>query len=176
VCCSGVYNCVSGPLKAQIPLVHLCAVISNATYEWDSHSSLPAIRSIKCKREGVQKSPDGGLQCLICYNVKKARGNSNPREFVKKFFLVFQKAVERRTKAELTPSDIVDAKWWKQQTLSRFTTEGKQLYYEAMSQLQYTSTVSSLINRLKIDRSIKVVTAGAIISPRQFMEHFTDHE
>ena len=116
-----VQLCLSGPLKSRIPLVHLCAVISNASYEWASHSNLPAMRSINCTQEGVLKSPDGGLLCPICYNVRKANGNSNPREFVIKFFLVFQKAVERQTKTELTPSSVTDAKWRKQHTLRRFT-------------------------------------------------------
>jgi hypothetical protein len=85
-------------------------VISNTSYEWASHSDLPAMRSIKCTQEGVLKSPDGGLQCSICYNVRKAQGNNNPREFVIKFILVFQEAVERQTKTELTPREITDAK------------------------------------------------------------------
>jgi hypothetical protein len=121
-CCSGGYSFVSGPLKTQIPLVHLCAVISNASYEWASHSNLLAMRSIKCTQEGVLKSPDGGLQCPICYNVRKLVGIAIQENLLKSY-LFFQKAVERQTKMELTPSNITDAKWWKQQILRRLTAE-----------------------------------------------------
>ncbi len=80
------------------------------------------------------------------------------------------------SRKELTPSDIADAKWWKQQTLSRFTAKGKQLYDEAMAQLQYSTTVSGLVSCLKVDQSIKVASPGAVMSPRQFMENFKIRE
>ena len=65
-------------LKAEIPLVHLCAVISNASYEWASHYGLSAIRSVEYTHEGVLRLKDGGLQCPVCYDFWIARGNSNP--------------------------------------------------------------------------------------------------
>ncbi len=85
---------------------------------------------------------------------------------------MIQKAIERRSRKELTPSDMADATWWKRQALSRFTTEGKQLYDEAMAQLQYSTTVSRLVSSLKVDQSIKVALPGAVMSPRQFMANF----
>lgn len=168
---------MSGPLKSHIPLVHLCVVIiPGANYEWSSHSGLPAIRSIKCTQEGILKSQDGGLQCSQCYNLRRSRGSINPREFVKRFFPMIQKAIERCSRKELTPSDMADATWWKRQALSRFTTEGKQLYDEAMAQLQYSTTVSRLVSSLKVDQSIKVASPGAVMSPRQFMANFKIRE
>ena len=164
---------MTGPLKSQIPLVHQCVlIIPDANYEWSSHSGLPAIRSLQCAQEGIIKSQDGGLQCSQCYDLRRSRGNSNPREFGKKFFPVIQKAIKWRSRKELTPSDIADAKWWKRQTLSGFTAKGKQLYDEAMAQLQYSTTVSGLVSCLKVDQSIKVASPGAVMSPRQFMANF----
>ncbi len=172
--CSGVYNCVAGPLKHQLPLVQMCVIISKeSNYEFSLHASLPAIRSKDCTHHGTFVSPDRGLQCVSCHDLRKARGNSNPREFVKRLYTNLLKGIECRSKKELTRGDVEDAKWWKRQQTTRFTPEGRQLHQEAICQIEYQSTISNIITKLTIEQSIKISTPGAVMSPRQFMENFT---
>jgi hypothetical protein len=152
----------------------MCAVINEeSNYEFSTHSSLPAIRSKNCTQQGTVVSPDRGLQCVFCHDLRKARGNSNPREFVKRLYPNFQKGMERRSKKELTKGDVEDAKWWKYQQPTRFTPEGRQLHQEAICQIEYQSTVSNIIAKLAIEQPIKISTPGAVMGPRQFMENFT---
>ena len=102
--CSG---CLAGPLKFQLPIVWMYA---ESTGEFSTQSSLPAIRSKNCTQQGTVVSPDRGLQCVFCHDLRKARGNSNLREFVKRLYPNFQKGMERRSKRELTKGDVEDAK------------------------------------------------------------------
>lgn len=165
---------MAGPLKHQLPLLQMCVTISKeSNYEFSLHASLPAIRSKDCTHHGTFVSPDRGLQCVSCRDLRSARGNSNPREFVKRLYPNLQKGVERRSKKELTKGDVEDAKWWKHQHMTRFTPEGRQLHQEAICQIEYQSTISNLTSKLTIEQSIKSSTPGAVMSPRQFMENFT---
>jgi len=129
----GVYNCLYGPLRKMIPTVHKYVRIApNSLYEWGAVCGMPAIISSKCTKKGILKSMECGWVCEGCSKIRKSKGGSNPRNFLKNWGTSIPRCIDRRTRDELTPCDLDDAEVFFSQpcysierTCARSTRRGK---------------------------------------------------
>ena len=166
--CVGVYNCMFGVHRIKLTKIKEFVVTpSGGKYVWGDFAGMPAIRSTECTRKGIIKSPDGGWLCQNCFHLRKAKGGSNPLEFIKTWDPSIRRCLERRTRDELTTMDLDDAKKLSCCKTTSFTSEGIILREEALAQWKFGRKMAKLAAILP-KNTYKIRGSESSPSPNQF--------
>lgn len=142
--CCGIYNSLKGDYTKTIGKLHKYLAIKDRKYEFGQVAGLPSLRSSDCTGHGLLLIECFGRVCQPCLELRQENGNSNPREYVKKWSDKLDKVFERRTRPELTKSDINDAKKMMRTRVDYFTEEGLILREEAKAQVEYYDRMMQL--------------------------------
>lgn len=147
--CNGTFNSWVGQKRRVVTLVHTYIKTDDqSNYKWDKRGGLPLLVSKECNGIGIIQGLDGGLVCAACKNLREKRGNSNPGMWLNKWQIELNRCLERRTRDELTPCDINDArKFTHHDAAKRFNHLGMELYREALAQAKYADDLKSLLRK-----------------------------
>lgn len=140
----GVYNSLHGKHREKCALLKNYVATTSEIYKWDAMCGLPALRSTDCTGKGIVNHPDHGWACSNCFQLRYKKGNSNPRGFLIRWYDPILRATERRTKPELTPSDIHDAEKFVYNDDNRLLSDGRALKVEAGAQVAYSRKMKQL--------------------------------
>ena len=138
------------------------------------YMGLPSILSSSCTRKGIILAIDGGKQCKLCYDLRKCSGITNPVYFLNTWYAVINRALEQRTKTNLTQSDSDDAKKLTQTRKGLLNLSGLQLQLEAKEQHSYYEYTSKLQKQLSSSNiAYKNISPGNILSPDSFLKEIS---
>ena len=171
--CVGVYNSLHGQYRHKVSFVHKYAHANSAKWKWGTVAGMPAVISTECSGKGVVKSHDGGLCCPECQALRKAKGGSNPRHMLINWYAKFNRCLDRRTRDELTASDLEDAEKFACNNWKKFKDDGVDLWDEANAQAEFGRDMAKLAKLLPKE-TYKLKANNSSPSTRAFFENVAD--
>lgn len=143
--CCGLFNCVRGDYRTILPAIHkLVSLPGDRKYTWGHLAAMPALRSTECTGKGTISVDKLGMMCAPCLDLRRTKGNSNPRRFVSGWANKLEKCFERKKKAGLSTQDVDDAKAFAKIRDIFLTQDGIPLKEEAMAQVEYYKNMMKL--------------------------------
>ena len=113
----------------------------------------------RCTATPTIVHPDGGgMICPKCKETRLKKGGSSPSTAIGRWVPKLSRAIERRSKAELTIQDKEDAKSFK--NTKNLSKDGERLRSEAIAQLVYFKTMEGLDKDLK-NKTYKLAAADS---------------